>query len=155
MGNAIKTKIVGQWKHVRNLRHFDSAFLQSRCLRIANTYTHQQWGNVYPQSHVLSEDYPFQVILDFGEPGVFLALNSSPMFINGDGRLDVEGAMAVGYDLNGNDWSNSGAGWIDLPRSAIVRSNHEIKYLSSGLVYFNLTDLPSDVYPVFDVRCNI
>jgi len=47
MGVVLKRKTVDGFVRIRNLKHFDAEFSRDRCLKVANTYTHQQWEN-YP-----------------------------------------------------------------------------------------------------------
>lgn len=156
MGNAIKRKTADEWKHVRNMRHFNADFLQARCLKVANTYTYQQWEN-YPESPALLEIYPYQCIVKrtyFTFNKIMLVLSTTPLYLNDhNGWLDSNDIMLSYYFENGGWGATSGWSYIDGGKD-FYESNQDI-YWQSGLLYLSKTIEPSNEKAVFDVRCNI
>jgi len=144
------------WKRIRNLRHYTgSAWVRDRAMRyVGAAPAYQQWTG-YPDSPVLTSDYPYQVIGIRDGSSTRLIVSDKPWWADaGDGTQrdfwydadtvrDDYGHNTKRYDLSGGAWSLGYTG-ANVYYFAYIQSNCDVyaQPAHTSVLYFANAPLP-------------
>lgn len=152
MGNAIYRKDTDGMKRVRNARHKDDLFVRARKMSYSDNVLapsdYQQWV-AYPQSPVLTEEYPYQSIVYY--TFAMLVVSTKPYYFH-----DANNTLLASEALHRRIYGYENGAWV-LWNDNNISANLEVSgansfyqsncdvYLESAMeeIYFHKTTTDS------------